>query len=39
MSLAEYFENMQGIGILGTADSLGKVGLAIYARPHIIDEE
>jgi hypothetical protein len=38
MSLAEYFGNVQGIGILGTADSSEKVDLAIYARPHIIDE-
>jgi hypothetical protein len=38
MSLAEYFENVQGLGILGTADSSGEVDLAIYARPHVIDE-
>ncbi len=39
MSLANYFENVKGVGILGTADSEGKVDLAIYARPHIVDEE
>jgi hypothetical protein len=39
MSLAEYFENVKGIGILGTADPEGKVDLALYARPHVIDEE
>ena len=38
MSLAEYFENVEGIGILGTADAAGKVDLALYARPHVIDE-
>ena len=39
MSLAEYFEKTEGMGILGTADSQGNVDLAIYARPHIIDDE
>jgi len=39
MSLANYFENVEGIGILGTADADGKVDLAIYARPHVLDEQ
>ncbi len=39
MSLANYFENVKGIGVLGTADADGKVDLAIYARPQVIDEE
>jgi hypothetical protein len=39
MSLAEYFENVRGIGILGTADADGKVDLAIYARPHVVEED
>jgi hypothetical protein len=39
MSLGEYFENVQGIGILGTADAAGNVDLAIYARPHVMDEQ
>ena len=39
MSLANYFDNVKGIGILGTADSEGKVDLAIYARPQVLDEE
>jgi hypothetical protein len=39
MSLADYFENTKGIGVLGTADAEGKVNLAIYARPHVMDEE
>jgi hypothetical protein len=38
MSLNEYFENVEGIGILGTADAEGKVDLALYARPHVLDE-
>ncbi len=39
MSLANYFENVKGIGILGTADAEGKVDLALHARPQVIDEE
>jgi len=39
MTLAEYFENAQGLGVLATADSQGRVDVAIYARPHVIDEE
>ncbi len=38
MSLSDYFENVQGRGILATADSDGMVDLAIYAKPHVIDE-
>jgi len=38
MSLSEYFENAQGLGILATADSDGAVDLALYAKPHVIDE-
>ena len=39
MSLLEYFENTEGTGVLATADSNGNVDVAIYARPHVIDEE
>lgn len=38
MSLSDYFENAQGLGILATADSDGIVDLAIYASPHVVDE-
>jgi hypothetical protein len=38
MSLAEYFANVEGVGVLGTADAEGKVDLALYARPHVLDE-
>jgi hypothetical protein len=38
MSLSDYFENAQGFGILATADEDGTVDLAIYAKPHVIDE-
>jgi len=39
MKLSEYFENTKGVGVLGTADADGKVDVAIYARPHVIDEQ
>ena len=38
MSLSDYFENMRGFGVLATADASGNVDLAIYAKPHVIDE-
>jgi hypothetical protein len=38
MSLADYFEKAQGFGILATADETGKVDVALYGRPHTIDE-
>lgn len=39
MSLYDYFENTEGIGVLGTADADGKVDLALYGRPHVVDEQ
>jgi len=39
VNLANYFAKVKGIGVLGTADSEGKVDLAIYARPHVIDDQ
>lgn len=39
MKLSEYFEKKKGKGVIATADSKGKVGLAIYARPHFISEK
>jgi hypothetical protein len=38
MNLSDYFENAKGFGILATADENGTVDLAIYAKPHVIDE-
>jgi len=38
MSLADYFESTEGIGVLATSDSDGNVNAAIYARPYVIDE-
>jgi hypothetical protein len=39
MDLAEYFENQKGSGVLATADDQGRVDVAVYARPHVIDSE
>jgi len=39
MSLTDYFKTAEGTGILATADSEGNVDLAIYARPHMTDDE
>jgi len=38
MSLREYFENTKGTGVLATADKEGKVDIAVFARPHIMDD-
>jgi len=38
MGLREYFENTEGLGVLATADNDGKVNLAIYARPHVMED-
>ncbi|UCF72809.1 MAG: pyridoxamine 5'-phosphate oxidase family protein [Deltaproteobacteria bacterium] len=39
MDLGEYFKDSKGIGVLATADEQGRVDVAIYARPHVIDRE
>ena len=39
MDIREYFDSMKGCGILATADAKGLVGAAMYARPHVVDEE
>ena len=38
MDLKSYFENIEGTGVLASADASGKVDVALYARPHVIDE-
>ncbi len=38
MTLSEYFETVKGRGVLATADSKGNVDVAVYSRPHFIDE-
>ena len=37
--MKEYFENTKGTAVLATSDSQGNVDAAIYARPHVIDEQ
>ena len=38
MKLTKYFEGVKGIGVLATADAQSKVNVAIYARPHFLDQ-
>ena len=38
MKLHDYFEQTQGLGVLATADQKGKVGIAVYARPHVMED-
>jgi hypothetical protein len=38
MKLHDYFEQTQGLGVLATADQEGKVGIAVYARPHVMED-
>lgn len=38
MKLSEYFEKAKGVGVLATADAQGKVNVALYAKPHFLDE-
>ena len=37
MSLKDYFESKKGVGVLSTADRDGRVGSAIYSRPHLVE--
>lgn len=39
MSLKEYFESTDGIGVLSTADADCNVDSAIYASPHFMEED
>ena len=38
MDLLEYFENARGTGVLATADGQGQVNVAVYARPHVMQD-
>ena len=38
MDLQPYFEETKGHGVLATADASGRVNLAIFARPHVLDD-
>jgi hypothetical protein len=39
MKLSEYFEKASGRGVIATSDSKGRVGMAVYSRPHFINEK
>ena len=39
MKISEYFKTAKGTGVLATADGTGKVNVAVYAIPHVMDEE
>jgi hypothetical protein len=38
VDLNAYFDSTKGHGVLATADAAGLVNLAIFARPHIMDD-
>ena len=38
MDLPEYFEKSKGRGVLATADKSGAVGIAVYSRPHFMED-
>ena len=38
MNLKKYFEETRGTGVLATSDADGKVDVAVYARPHFMDD-
>ncbi len=38
MDLKKYFTETEGVGVLSTADTNGRVNGAIYARPHLLDD-
>jgi hypothetical protein len=38
MDLGKYFEGAKGLGVLATADDKGRVDVAVYASPHIMDD-
>jgi hypothetical protein len=39
MNLNEYFESKRGMGVLSTADGQGVVNSAVYARPHVFEDD
>jgi len=39
MDLKPYFEESKGHGVLATADASGRVNLAIFARPHVMEDK
>jgi DNA-binding phage protein len=39
MELKEYFDYVSGVGVLATSDNQGRVDVAVYAKPHVMDGE
>ena len=39
MNLKKYLESKNGLGVLSTADEKGKVNVALYSKPHVIDDK
>lgn len=39
MKLHDFFETTKGRGVLSTADRAGNVNAAVYARPHMMEEQ
>ena len=39
MSVADYFNSAKGTGVLATSSASGEVDAALYARPHVMDEQ
>jgi hypothetical protein len=39
MDIRAYFENAKGVGSLSTADAEGKVDVAIYRKPHFMEDD
>jgi len=38
MELKEYFETVDGFGVLATADDRGRTNAAVYSRPHVMED-
>ena len=38
MDLKAYFDTSKGHGVLATADASGQVNVAVFARPHVMED-
>jgi hypothetical protein len=38
MNIKEYFDTTQGKGFMATASSDGNVDIAVYSRPHVLED-
>ena len=39
MKLEKYFKNISGVGVLSTANKDGEVNAAIFATPHVLEDD